>query len=443
MQINHSIRGFAGIATIWALGMAALVADDTGATSKPAPPLTQWTPDGTATLVPPDDPALVVSNPPPAPPTINKPDPEVIKSLTALIDQCLTELSEKSSPTDTMYYENGDWLFKNEVLCCDAGPGGMAAVLWKYRQEHPETMDAAAKARQPWLYKVAIETMERGIKLHGADGTLTNPGSHDVFWYGEFANTYLLLKDTLDDATQKRWLATMRGEVSALESTGNLPNPALHNTWPPWKATDGWYVNGNVDVYHAAWIYYVWKATGDQQYKDLFELCWKHTLSPSPDRWKGYGLYYLKMPTKVDGSDGSGYITEANGAPGFDRDYGMFQLSILSRLYVVSRDPRVLRVMNVLCNALLPHLNHSTMILDCLYGSRHSDFMPFGTSGAPVLAWLGGREDLIPLLSDQVSKAEKQIYLDNMLKNENNPYAYRGYGCDLGAELQAALATGQ
>lgn len=415
------------------------------ASATPPAPVTQWTPDGTATFVQPDDPALVISSPPPAPPVINKPDPAVIQSLTELMDQCLTPLSEKSSDTDTEYYEKGDWAFKGEVLTCDAGPGGMAAILWKYRQAHPETMDAAAKARQPWLYKVAVDTMERGISLHGANGRLTNPGSHDVFWYCEFANTYLLLKDTLDAATQKRWVDTMRNEVSALEAAGDLPNPALigQTNVAPWKGTDGWYTNGNVDIDHAIWTYLVWKATGEQQYKDLFEICWKHTLSPSQARWKGYGLYYLKVPTKEDGSDGSGYITEAAGAPGFDRNYGQLQLSFLARLYLVSHDPRVLRVMNVLCNGLLPHLDKDTMVLNCLYGSRHSDFSPFSNSGVPVLAWLGGRDDLIPMLPDQIAKADTQVYLDNAVKNENNPYAYRGYGVDLETELQAAMAASQ
>ena len=169
-----------------------------------------------------------------------------------------------------------------------------------------------------------------------------------------------------------------------------MPNPTL--TGPniaAWKRTDGWYTNGNVDICHAAWVYLVWQATGDQKYKELFEVCWRHTLLPSQIRWKGYGFFYLKKATKADGSDGSGYITEASGAPGFDRNYGMLQLSMVARLYVRSHDPRVLRLLNLLCNSLLPHLNKETMILNCLYGSRHSDFSPFATSGAPVLAWLG------------------------------------------------------
>jgi hypothetical protein len=407
------------------------------------PPGTQWTPDGTATLVQPDDPALVTPTPAPAPPAISRPDPSVVQELAQLSDQCLTLLSERNPASPTQYYEKGDWHFTNEILSCDAGPGGLAAALWKYRQSHPDTMDAAAKARQSWLYQAAVDTMERGISLHGPDGRLANPGTHDVFWYIEFANTYLLLKDTLSPETRQRWLDTMAREVTALEKSGDLPNPALANgvNPPSWKATDGWYTNGNVDLCHAAWIYLVWQATGDQKYKDLFETCWRHTLLPSQLRWKGYGLYFLKAPTKADGSDGSGYITEAQGAPGFDKEYGMLQFSILGRLYLHSRDPRVLRVTNVLCNGLLPHLNKDTMILNCLYGSRHSTLAPFATSAVPVLAWLGGRDDLTALLPDQLAKGLPPVYLENITKKENNPFAYRGYGFDMETELEAAMAA--
>jgi len=402
--------------------------------------VTAWTPDGTATFVQPDDPALIVKPGAKAPPLL-QPDPAVVRSLIETMDQSLTALSEKSSSTDTTYYANGEWHFGTPCYACSTGPAGMAAALWAWRQAHPESMDAAAKARQAWLHQVAVETFDTCIaKRLQPNGRILDPGSHETFLFVEFASTYGILKETLDAPTRQRWLNAMRLEVQGMQDIGQLPNPALTNG-APWKRTDGWYVNGNVDLCQAAWIYAVWQATGEQQYKDLFELTWKHVLSPSQARWKGYGLYFLKMPTQDDGSDGSGYITEAAGAPGFDRNYGMLQLSTVARLYQQSRDPRVLRVMNLLCNALLPHLDRKTMILDCLYGSRHSDFMPFATSGVASLAWLGGRADLAPLLPDQMRKAVPAVYLNNALQNQNNPYAYRGYGFDLATMLEAARAA--
>jgi hypothetical protein len=403
----------------------------------------QWTPDGTATFVTPDDPALVAPTPappaPPAPPHV-KPDPALVSEITKFMDDALTGLSVKKSPDDTQYYEKGDWIFKNEVLCCDLGPVSMAAILWKYRQTHPQTMDAAAKARQPWLHQVALESVERGISLHGPNGKLTNPGSHDVFWYMQFVNIYLILKDSLDATTQQRWLTTMRGEVAALEKSHDIPDPGA----PGYNGTDGWYTNGNVDICHAEWVYLVWLATGDQQYKNLFELCWKHTLSPNV-RWKGNGLFFLRPPIKADGSDGAGYITESNdpSRPGFDKAYGSLQMAALAELYLRSHDSRVLRVLNLLINAEMPHVDPKTLVLDATYGSRHSETVPFFTSSTPVLAWLGGRSDLLPLLPDVVPKALVFYFMRGVNLNSNDPGLYRGLGLEGATYLEAAMAAEQ
>ncbi len=400
--------------------------------------LTHWTPWGTATFVQAEDPALAMPTESPRP-TVAKPSPGQIQAIIQLAEQCLTELSERTSDADTQYYEKGDWRFTNQLLACDAGPAGLAAALWKYRQTHPESMDSAAKAKQEWLYRIAVETVERGIALHDENGKLKNPGSHAVFWYLEFASIYNLLKDSLSPETRNRWQEVMRGEVKALQASGDLPDP----TKAGWKGTDGWYTNGNVDICHAAWIYQVWQAIGDEEYKALFERCWKHTLFPSQIRWKGYGLYLLKAPTKLDGSDGSGYITEANAKPGFDKSYGAMQLSIVARHYVKSRDPRALRVTNLLCNALWPHVDKETMVLNAMYGSRKSEIFPFYSCAPEVLTWLGGRSDFQSEVSPHFDKAIAPYFTEKAAQNKNDPGFYRACGFDLAALLEAAAATGK
>src|SRR5208283_948775 len=121
--------------------------------------------------------------------------------------------------------------------------------------------------------------------------------------------------------------------------------------------------------------------------------------------WKGFGLFLLKEPTRWDGADGMGFVTEmGNGDPGYDIEYSDLQLSILSRLYITSFDPRVLRVTNLLLNAQCLHLDRKTMIINGTYGSRHNTKMPFLPPAAPVLVWLGGRADLEPMLRDQFDK---------------------------------------
>jgi hypothetical protein len=318
----------------------------------------------------------------------------------------------------------------------------MAAVLWRYRQDHLGSLDEAAKARQQWLRQVAIETFDRALKDHQKpDGDFSDLGaSHREFFTIDFVNTYLLLKETLSEDTRERWLSAMRSQVSYMMTSGNYPNPEWSD-WPPWKATDGWYVNGNVELAKAEYLYLVWRATGEQKYKDLYELQWKHTLSPSMARWKGYGLFYLKEPTKADGSDGAAFVTEANNKPGFDIEYGGLQLGIAARLYMKSHDPRVLRLANLLFNALRPHLDEQTMVLDGTYGSRHSNFSMFHMCAPEILAWLGGRSDLLPMLPAHLDKAVKPALVETAKANSGHPGSYRAYGFDLGAMLEAALQT--
>ena len=391
--------------------------DSMGAYLHDTPPGTCWTPDGVATQVKPDDPVLNGAAQIPLPPFV-KPDPKYVAEILKFSDQMLTDLSEKSSPKDLEYYQDGVWHFpftpQNDDWMFGAGPAGLAATLWQYRNEHPETMDAAAKARQPWLRKVAIDTFDTAIKDHlQPNGEYSDLASHKEFFTVDFVTTYLIFKDSLDPDTKARWLNAMKSNIDFMIHSGDLMNQALTG----WHATDGWYINGNVDLAKAEYLYLVWEATGDQQYKTLFELQWHHVLLPNQQRWKGYGLFYFKLPTKPDGSDGSGFVAEDNSKPGFDREYSLLQLSIASRLYVESHDPRVLRLINVMINSLLPHVDPDTYVLDALYGSRHSTLDPFCTCAVPTLVWAGGRADLAPMMQDQLEKAIEPPLRMNAEKN--------------------------
>jgi hypothetical protein len=191
-------------------------------------------------------------------------------------------------------------------------------------------------------------------------------------------------------------------------------------------------------LYQAETLYAIYLATGDEQYKHLFELEWRHTMSPSQQRWKGFGLFYFKMPTKPDGSDGSAFITEkAEGDPGFDIYYTTVQLSVLSRLYVNSHDLRVLRALNLELNAEMPHLDPQTLILNGTYGSRHHDVSLFCNVSPVVLAWRGGRGDWQPSLAALFAKAIKPEYQKSAPLKLANPGMYRALG-DLATMLEAA-----
>ena len=369
---------------------------------------------------------------------IAQPDPAIIAQTAQLLDNCLTQISEKSDDKDTTYYENGNWIFPNsdKAYSHQAGAATGAAVLWKYRELHPETLNDAATARQTWLHQIAVEFFDHAIKERlDADGMYDKGQPETAFFATELATTYLTLQDSLDEATRARWRDALTRMANRWIKEGNWPNPQATG----WKATDGWYTNGNFELEESELIFLMGKITGEQKYKDLFETQWKHTLSPDANRWGkyGYGLFYIKEPTKEDGADGAAYLAEAEQEPGFDKDYGQVQLTMATRLYVMSKDARVLRLMNLLFNALDPKIDRKTWVLDATYGSRHSLHLPFFSCGLPILALYGGRADLAPAVADQFEKGIKPIHLENAVKNMGNPGIYSSYGTNLAVILQA------
>jgi hypothetical protein len=363
-------------------------------------------------------------------------DPSLVQAIMQTADEVLKQLSEKSSDKDVQYYEDGIWhsnfLDKGGWLY-QAGPAGLAAALWKYRQGHLDQLDPATREHQAWLRDVCLRTFDRALREHQLpNGDLSDCEGHRDFFTIDMLCAYLTFKDTMDAEMRQRWLAATKLQVDFMIARGDLPNSRL----PGWKATDGWYVNGNVELCEAAWIYLVWQATGEARYEDLYEVQLKHTLRPSQERWKGYGLYYMKEGIAADGSDSSGFICEAEQTPGFDYEYGMLQVSTAARLYTRTQDPRLLRLSNVLLNALLPRVDQQTMILDATYGSRHSVITNFSSCAPAIVVWLGGRADLAPMLEGQFKKGIKPILAEYAI-NGGAPGIYRSYGFDLAALIEA------
>jgi hypothetical protein len=359
-----------------------------------------------------------------------------------LLDESLTLLAVKADDKDAQWYENGVWHFRSEEKFwpVQAGPATAAAVLWAWRARNVPPGDKADQDKQAWLHRVAAETFDRALADHlKTEGYYDEKATPATYFFAvELAATYLQLKESVDEPTRARWRDALVKMVDYLIQSNNLPNAAL----PGWKATDGWYTNGNIELGEAELVYFVWKITGEQKYKDLFEVQWQHTLNPSPQRWKDFGLRITQEPTREDGSDSAGFLAEGGGKePGYDGDYTHFSLTVASRLYVVSRDPRVLRLMNLLINTLLSHTDES-WVLDATHGSRHSLKFPLFSNGLAVAAWLGGRADLAPKIADQFEKAVYPMFRGNAVQNWGNPGIYRGYGCDLAVFLLADMAKG-
>jgi hypothetical protein len=134
-----------------------------------------------------------------------------------------------------------------------------------------------------------------------------------------------------------------------------------------------------------------------------------------------------------------GCLAENNsGRPGYDGDYTHFQSSIAAKLYLASDDPRILRLVNLFLNQMLPHVDRDTWIFDATAGSRHSTMLPLTTPAYAVSALECNRKKLLAELDEQVSmtlahysKAAKEGWM--------HPGMYRGLNGELFTLLQACM----
>jgi hypothetical protein len=214
-----------------------------------------------------------------------------------------------------------------------------------------------------------------------------------MFFGVEFGTAYEQLAANLDPAQRKRWQASLAAAADYLINKGVVT----------------WYTNGNINLGETEFFYLVWQATKDDKYRQTYEASWSFTLSPPQARWPGAGLVIVKAPTRSDGADGSGYLAETGaGGTGFDAEYTELQLEVASRLYLLSRDPRALRLANLMLNMLLPRVD-SAWRLDTSGGTRHTEavrHVGFLSSALTVLSLYGGRSDLAPLVSAQFTAEE-------------------------------------
>jgi hypothetical protein len=176
----------------------------------------------------------------------------------------------------------------------------------------------------------------------------------------------------------------------------------------------GFYVNGNINLGDTLFVYLTWHATRDPALKDAFERSLNFTLAPPQDRWSGFGLQYGKEPVRPDGSDGRGYLAEAGtGPPGFDPYYTTLQADRAALLYLVSRDPRAKRLLNLLTNTLLSRRTKTPpWFLDVSNGSRHPGprgLAAFVSPAVAVAALAAGRRGLVPFVLPQLERSSVEF----------------------------------
>lgn len=246
---------------------------------------------------------------------------------------------------------------------------------------------------------LAISTFDTAIAdRQRADGGFGAPPSLDIqtMTFGnELGSAYLELESVLPAATKVRWQGAIAAAADYLVTNRNIT----------------WYTNGNINLGNTELFYLAWRATGDERYRLDYEQALSFTISPPQDRWSGYGLRILHQPTWADGADGTGYLAEAGtGGIGYDPEYTMLQLDVATRLYMQSGDSRILRLVNLFTNVLLPRVDASWM-LDTSGGTRHTEQgrkVPFVTAALQVLATIGGRPELSPLASSQFGRVETE-----------------------------------
>jgi hypothetical protein len=291
-------------------------------------------------------------------------------------------------------FQNGVWTDSSDNTCWACNNGGPATAA--------ATAYMLSGGDQPQLLSEAEQTINTAIATRqNADGSFSGPpgdtqsANVSTMFFGlEFGTTYHLLASDLDLATRTNWQASLAAAANYLIDSGDTT----------------WYANGNINLGYTEFLYLVWQATGNTTYEQAYNASWNFTMDPPQDRFPGSGLVITQQPTQADGADGMAYLTEAGvGGNGFDPDYTQTQLDTACRLYLLSGDPRALRLANMLLNTLMPLVSTSTWLLNTSGGTRHPQQGRedgFMTSAFAVLGLDGGRSSLVADILPELEQEE-------------------------------------
>jgi hypothetical protein len=323
---------------------------------------------------------------------------------------------EKEGPDDPRYYENGVWHGPADCPTCGVGPSGLGAVLWaKGMLDEPAKRTAIVRT---------FEERVRGQRSNGSYGTAGNSEAITVaFFAPALGSTLLVLGERLPASTRARWARSLRRSAEFLRDHKELD----------------WYVNGNINLAYAATLYVTYLATGDSEFRTLFRRQLRFATDPPKGRWSDRGLETPRRPTRSDGSDGRGYLTETGpGGTGYDPEYTYVQLDVLSRLYLLSGDREVLRLLNLLANQTLRNVDAKWNLLTT--GTRHPEpnrYVPYTTSALLVLDRLGGNRRLQDSVAPQVART---LDLYRSATTFSHPNIYRSVDSQLGTLMLAMEA---
>jgi hypothetical protein len=349
----------------------------------------------------------------------------VAPGVRTLVATVLDNYAGNNNKPTQRYYLNGVWFNTDNVQNWASTQGGAAlaaASLWSSTGR----TDSALRGKAIYTITSAMRTAQNG------DGSFSAPPAAAVgpagagvtteFFARMFGDAYLLLQSTLTDSQRQAWATSLTRAADFLITNKDLTH----------------YSNGNVNLGYVQTLYIAWRVSGQARFATAYDAAWSFLLNPDQALWPGFGLRLTRTPTRADGADGAGYLAEKGIAPdpGFDAEYTMVQLSEASDLYAVSRDPRALRLANLLMNVLRPRISPA-MLLDTSGGSRHTELnrsIAFTSSAPAVLAWLGGRDDLAAMVPDYVTAVTSAFIVS--LPWASNPVYYGSLGVDVGGMLR-------
>jgi hypothetical protein len=309
------------------------------------------------------------------------------------------------TPSDPRYYANGNWYGTNGPSCwyCYDSAAVGAATLGSQRGADPN------------LKQVAIDTFDTAIAEHQLpDGAFADAGGAadgigTGFFTVDLGIAYLELRSALPPSTRGRWSAAVEKAADYVIDSGDA----------------NWYANGNVTLRQTEVLWLAWSITRLPRFERAYNAEWQFTISPPQRRWPGFGLRITKAPTRSDGSDGAGYLAESGGdTPGFDPSYSDAQLDTATDLWVLTRDPRYLRMMNLLFNQLRPRIG-SDWTLNATGGTRKNYMTPFMSPAVSVLATSGDRPQLAGEVSSQLHMIELEYQQSERFTNIN---FFKGFG---------------
>ena len=310
--------------------------------------------------------------------------------------------------------EIGLWIGGDAVQWrSNSGPGLAAAAVAAYDG------DATLRSDAEQTFDTLIAEHQQPNGSFTAVAGTADPQSAPVdtmFFVSNLGMALWALRGQMPAAEAARWASAIAGGANYLVANGNLT----------------YYTNGNICIGNALVMAEAFWATGNPMYETYYQQALSFAEHPTLPRWAGFGLQITRAPTQPNGSDGAGYFAESGGgAPGFDANYTLLQLDQLTRLYLVTGSPDILRLMNLEINQLMPLVDTSTWELDTSGGTRHPQpdrYVPFSTPALAVLALYGGRTDLLGYVSSQLatSEADYKAYITIW-----NPGGVEGFGIEL------------